>query len=170
MRQPYEGLSVDLWAAGVTLFAMLCGYLPFQDSNFAKLKIKIASATFKMPDTLNLEAQDLLMSMLQKDPAARPSLEQIRQHKWLLSFKEQTQEEHVKLDTIKTNIKSDILDLIESQLNLDKQQCLSELSENLSTDLTTAYYLLEKKTQRADKNKQGVVDLDLGSLSLGARS
>ena len=29
----YNGLSVDLWACGIILFAMLCGYLPFDDTN-----------------------------------------------------------------------------------------------------------------------------------------
>jgi serine/threonine protein kinase len=27
--EAYEGLGVDIWAAGVILFAMACGYLPF---------------------------------------------------------------------------------------------------------------------------------------------
>jgi 5'-AMP-activated protein kinase catalytic alpha subunit len=29
----YEGLKADLWSGGVILFAMVCGYLPFEDSN-----------------------------------------------------------------------------------------------------------------------------------------
>ncbi len=29
----YKGLMVDIWSAGVILFAMLCGYLPFDDQN-----------------------------------------------------------------------------------------------------------------------------------------
>ena len=29
LRQPYEGLKVDVWASGIILFAMLAGFLPF---------------------------------------------------------------------------------------------------------------------------------------------
>lgn len=33
----YFGLGADLWSSGVILFAMVCGYLPFEDQNTKKL-------------------------------------------------------------------------------------------------------------------------------------
>jgi 5'-AMP-activated protein kinase catalytic alpha subunit len=40
----YTGLEVDIWSSGVVLFAMVCGYLPFEDPNTAKLYKKILGA------------------------------------------------------------------------------------------------------------------------------
>ena len=33
----YYGLGADIWSSGVILYAMVCGYLPFEDQNTKKL-------------------------------------------------------------------------------------------------------------------------------------
>lgn len=45
----YEGLAADIWSCGVILFAMICGYLPFEDPNTASLYKKITSGEYKIP-------------------------------------------------------------------------------------------------------------------------
>ena len=37
----YKGQSADIWSCGIILFAMVCGYLPFEDPNTAHLYKKI---------------------------------------------------------------------------------------------------------------------------------
>jgi 5'-AMP-activated protein kinase catalytic alpha subunit len=29
----YDGLMTDIWSTGIILYAMVCGYLPFEDKN-----------------------------------------------------------------------------------------------------------------------------------------
>lgn len=31
--RPYHGLKTDIWSCGIILYAMCCGYLPFDDPN-----------------------------------------------------------------------------------------------------------------------------------------
>lgn len=45
----YEGLPADIWSCGVILFAMICGYLPFEDPNTACLYKKITSGEYTIP-------------------------------------------------------------------------------------------------------------------------
>jgi len=54
--QKYTGLKVDLWSSGVILFACLCGYLPFEDSNTSALYKKILSGSYSFPKDLSKEA------------------------------------------------------------------------------------------------------------------
>ena len=53
----YVGHPVDIWSTGVTLFAMLCGYLPFEHANTASLYKKIIAGEFMMPPFLSREAR-----------------------------------------------------------------------------------------------------------------
>ena len=46
----YDPLEVDIWSSGITLFAMISGYLPFCDPDTGKLYKKILSGAFKFPN------------------------------------------------------------------------------------------------------------------------
>ena len=67
----YNGTMVDLWSCGVILFALLAGYLPFEDPNTSNLYKKILSADFDMPGALSIEAQNLINRILTTDPEKR---------------------------------------------------------------------------------------------------
>jgi len=45
----YHGDKVDIWSVGIVLFAMVWGYLPFEDPVTKKLYKKIMSADYKIP-------------------------------------------------------------------------------------------------------------------------
>lgn len=74
----YKGLQTDLWSSGVILFAMLCGYLPFEDPKTSNLYKKILSADYTIPKFVSDEGRDLLTKILNTDPEERITLNQIR--------------------------------------------------------------------------------------------
>ena len=63
---------------------MICGYLPFEDNDTAKLYKKIMDGEFEQPDFLSKDAIDLLKGMLNTDPEARFTFEQVKKHVWCL--------------------------------------------------------------------------------------
>ena len=51
-KHPYEPLMVDIWSAGVILFAMVCGFLPFEDKDTPKLYRKILNGEYNISSCL----------------------------------------------------------------------------------------------------------------------
>lgn len=78
----YLGLGADIWSSGVILYAMVCGYLPFEDQNTKKLYQKILKADYKLPSFLSEEAKDLINLILNPDPTQRFTIKDIRAHPW----------------------------------------------------------------------------------------
>jgi 5'-AMP-activated protein kinase catalytic alpha subunit len=78
----YHGLEVDIWSCGVILFTMVCGTLPFEDSNTSELYKKILSGEYVLPKFISPEFKDLLEKILNVDPSKRYSLEEIYAHPW----------------------------------------------------------------------------------------
>ena len=54
----YSGSRVDLWSSGVILFAMLSGYLPFEDPNTADLYKKILNCEYETPAGVSALSQE----------------------------------------------------------------------------------------------------------------
>lgn len=71
----YDGRKTDIWSCGVILYAMLCGYLPFEEDNTQLLYKKILTADFHIPRFVSVDAKDLIRNILMIDPNNRFSIE-----------------------------------------------------------------------------------------------
>ena len=58
--QKYNGLLIDIWSTGIILFAMICGYLPFEDTNNDILFWKILNCDIKYPKHVGELPLDLM--------------------------------------------------------------------------------------------------------------
>ena len=83
--QKYKGLSVDLWACGVILFAMLFGYLPFDDKDDHILFKKILDCEIDFPEEIKVgkDAIDLIKKILNPEPDKRITIDEIEKHPFL---------------------------------------------------------------------------------------
>jgi len=105
----YTGREADIWSIGVILYALLCGYLPFDDDSNPRLYNLILSAKYEFPSFLSAGSfacccrwwtslfadvpfllllfstgsRDLISKLLRVTPAERLTLAQIKQHPWL---------------------------------------------------------------------------------------
>ena len=79
----YEGFKCDIWSAGVTLYYILSGTLPFKGSNIQELEKAILKGQFERIRNVSDEANDIIEGMLRIDPEKRFSIDEILKHPWL---------------------------------------------------------------------------------------
>ncbi len=144
----YVGLNVDLWSLGIILYAMTCGYLPFEDPNTNKLYKKILNCDYLIPPFITPECKDLIKKVLNTDPNQRFKINEIRAHKWY------SQVQHIDLEGIivgvdRIPIIEDTTQQIQSEFDIEEKDKLNPcIQANKHNHLTTTYYLLLKRVER----------------------
>ncbi|CAD8182914.1 unnamed protein product [Paramecium pentaurelia] len=124
--KPYHGLQTDLWSCGVILYAMVCGYLPFEDNNTQVLYKKILTADFHIPRYVSLDGKDLIKNILTVDPNKRYNIEQIKTHKWWQLWKS----DYVQVSPFKASFNQITYTLLPNSIY--KPSLNSSLSQNIT--------------------------------------
>ena len=84
---PYDGFKTDIWCCGIILYAMLCGYLPFDGDNNQEIFQSIVECKPEFPDFLEDDSINLLIWILNSEPGERISIEEIKCHPFYLKGK-----------------------------------------------------------------------------------
>lgn len=91
-KEPYS-FSCDVWSYGCIIYALMCGYLPF-DNEDPKIVMKMTNECDLIFDedpwnNFSSKVKSLLKQLLEKDPAKRLSLDQALKHRWFDSLQEE---------------------------------------------------------------------------------
>jgi len=81
----HTGMS-DMWSLGVSIFSLLTGTAPFQTLTVKDTYRAILANTYQFPahPCLSMEARDIIQSLLQIEPSSRATLDQIKNHPFIL--------------------------------------------------------------------------------------
>ena len=84
----YDGFKTDIWCCGIILYAMVCGYLPFDGEDNNILFKNIVECNPEIPDYLSPECRELIMDILKEDPMERINIDDIKKTKFYLKGKQ----------------------------------------------------------------------------------
>ena len=127
------------------MYALLCGYLPFEDPNTNKLYKKILSGQYEVPKGLSREAQELLRLVLNTNPEERYTIEEIRRSRWLnLATDSASHHKGITVGKDKMEVNYEVISQLE-QYNIDGHQAVAYLETNRHNSVTATYYILLRK-------------------------
>ena len=152
----YNGEATDVWSCGIILYAMLCGTLPFSESQEEIIVKKIKSHDYVIPNYLSKDAKDLLNHILIINPKERYNIKQIQGHPWFNLIKPHMVP-GINLEEDIIPVDDKILEMVKNY-GFDPVECKELLLKNKFCSLTTIYYLCLKKY--INENGKSISDLE----------
>ncbi|KAJ6248564.1 protein kinase [Anaeramoeba flamelloides] len=164
----YDGKKSDIWACGVILYALLCGYLPFNNKNYHKLLNSVKKGRFKFPiGLLGENAKDLIRKMLTVRPEKRITIKEIKQHPWFTANYPTPYippsppidyGKDLEKPILENNIKLNIFEELEQLGWMNPNEIVSELKSKKPNTVKVFYKFFEKynsQNQNFNNNNNG---------------
>lgn len=160
--------ACDIWSCGITLYFLLCGYLPFDGKNIDDISEKVLTLPIEYATIEWVEATPSTLAflelMLKKNPRARYTIDQAFHHEWLKPATKPPQVDMSKsvLDRLRTfrrgnKLKRSALIVVASMLKTSDVAQSHQIFKSLDTNGDGQISLSEmqdalKKTLRSDQD------------------
>lgn len=151
--KPSYTMSADVWSAGVLLYSIIAGTLPFNANNMKKLVLMIINDEVKYPDHFSEPLQDLLKSMLKKVPEERIDITAIKNHRWFTSVEQSIFKNPHLVSAGDPEIDPAIIAKLKG-FGIDGSGITKDLLKKEFNSTTAAYRMLAKLQQSDDIEKE----------------
>ncbi|XP_076874720.1 uncharacterized protein LOC143525090 [Brachyhypopomus gauderio] len=155
------GPKVDVWSVGVSVFAMLTGTLPFtvEPFNIKQLHQKMVSGEISaIPSDISKGAVQFVLSLLEPDPAKRPSVKAALEDSWLSegSVRRALHTGAYKNRLRPEELNSCVLDHMTESLGYNLSDIIHTVINNKPSAILATYQLLLKQMTRRPKGAKAM--------------
>ena len=173
----YNGFKIDIWSTGIILYAMLCGYLPFEDKDNDALFEKILECKLVFPKYIPKLGKNLIEKILVKNPNRRITIKEIKEHPFYLKGKELFEQEFSicqienNMDEINTDdginniMDIHVLNYNNDSLNDDKKE-IEGKNKNKNNEKINEKKMSKEKKKKIPKNRLLLNGLDAENFIL----
>ena len=156
LGEKYNPMKADIWSAGICLYFLLVGQLPFHGHSEKELFDKITRGLFDIPLDFPSSIRSLLLKLIHVNPQKRISIEELKKHEWLCMYIS----DNCKglMNGVIPPLDNEILLVIDEYFLTDivkrdyMNKIISDIIMKKHNEHTSLYYLLVKKKA----NKKGV--------------
>ena len=128
----YDGFKIDIWSCGIILYAMICGYLPFEDPDNEVLFKKILECKLDFPSYVGKLSIDLVEKILVTDPDKRITIPEIKRHPFYLKGKEIFEEGFSINSIVKNPIEKNINNINNENINSNNNKEIEKEIEEVN--------------------------------------
>ena len=166
----YDGFKIDVWSCGIILYAMLCGYLPFEDPDNEVLFKKILECKLDFPGYVNKLSIDLIEKILVTDPDKRITIPDIKRHPFYLKGKDIFEEgfsiNQIMQNPIEKNMSEKNSEMRDNNVNNNEENKKEKTIEEISVDINSENNdnNINVNENKGINNNEKIIEIDINNF------